>query len=220
MKDLYTYYINVNKIDTKMTISEFSNFVLSDVLTNQNYASSFDETTINNIKMLATFSDINTINKSMNSKELSNLFGLEEQTINQLLLLKYINTDNGTKLSIAEFINTTIYLKNNTTYLNNVDISSLEKIDESTLADTTKYTATELSKILNIETSKMYNIYGLIDFSKGNTYNWKMTPNELVTFILKNSDNESIKNNLNKETIAKLKLLSNIMTSTNNKTNY
>lgn len=220
MKDLYTYYINVNEIDTKMTISEFSNFVLTDVLNNSNYASNFDEATISNIKMLATFSDINTINKNMNSKELANLFVLEEQTINQLLLLKYMNTDNGTKLSIAEFTNATIYLKNNTTYLNNVDISSLEEIDESILANPTKYTATELSKILNIETSKMYNIYGLIDFSKDNTSNWKMTPNELVTFILKNSDNESIKNNLNEETMTKLKLLSNIMTNTNNKTSY
>lgn len=220
MKDLYTYYINVNEIDTTMTISEFSNFVLADVLNNSNYASNFDEATISNIKMLATFSDINTINKNMNSKELANLFVLEEQTINQLLLLKYMNTDNGTKLSIAEFTNATIYLKNNTTYLNNVDISSLEQIDESILANPTKYTATELSKILNIETSKMYNIYGLIDFSKDNTSNWKMTPNELVTFILKNSDNESIKNNLNEETMTKLKLLSNIMTNTNNKTSY
>lgn len=220
MKDLYTYYINVNDIDTKMTISEFSNFVLTDVLNNSNYASNFDEATTNSIKMLATFSNINTINKNMNSKELANLFGLEEQTIKQLLLLKYMNTDNGTKLSIAEFVNTTIYLKNNTTYLNNVDISGFEDIDESILANPTEYIATELSKILNMETSKMYNIYGLIDFSKGNTSNWKMTPNELVTFILKNSNNESIKNNLNEETMAKLKLLSNIMTSTNNKTSY
>ena len=299
MKDLYTYYISVNEIDTKMTISEFSNFVLTDVLSNPDYASSFDEATINNIKMLATFSDINTINKNMNSKELVNLFGLDEQTIKQLLLLKYMNTDNGTKLSITEFINNTIYLKNNTTYLENIDINSLEKIsafannknninttkmnktalstifnnisnglvdnvyfacnlpddylmtpqefvdfvlnnlssnmdeaslnslklikkviDDSTLATAPRYTATELSKILNMETSKMYNIYGLIDFSEGNTSNWKMTPNELVTFILKNSDNESIKNNLNEETMAKLKLLSNIMASTNNKTSY
>ena len=299
MKDLYTYYISINEIDTKMTISEFSNFVLSDVLTNPNYASNFDEATINNIKMLATFSDINTINKNMNSKELANLFGLDEQTINKLLLFKYMNTDNGTKLSIAEFINNTIYLKNNTTYLENIDISSLEKIsafannqnninttkmnktalstifnnisnglvekvyfvcnlpddylmtpqefvdfvlndlssnmdetslnslklikkviDDSTSNTQPKYTATELSTILNMETSKMYNIYGLIDFSSGNIANWEMTPNELVTFILKNSDNESIKNSLNEETMAKLKLLSNIMTSTNNKTTY
>jgi len=299
MNDLYTYYISVNEIDTTMTISEFSNFVLTDVLNNPSYANNFAEATVNNIKMLSTFSNIDTINKSMSSQELSNLFGIEEQAINQLLLLKYSNMDNGTKLSIAEFINTTIYLKNNTTYLNNVDISSLEKISvfannqnninttkmnkttlstifdninkglveqvymganlpdeylmtpqefvsfvlnnlsgnmdesafnnlqlikmvmEDSLLDTpTKYTATELSEILNIDANQMYNIYGLIDYSQNNTSTWKMTPNELVTLILANSDNESIKNSLNEETMAKLKLLSNIMTSTVNKTSY
>ena len=299
MKDLYTYYISKNEITTKMTISEFSDFVLTDVLTNPDYASNFDEDIKNNIKMLQAFSDINKINKSMDSKELANLFGIEEKAIKQLLLLKYTNIDNGTKLSIAEFINNTIYLKNNTTYLNNVDISSLEKIsafannqnnmnttkmnkvalskifdniskglvdtifaagnlqedylmtpqefinlvlnnfsnnmdesaisnlklikkviDDSILTAIPKYTPAELSKILNMETSKMQNIYALIDFSKGNTANWKMSPNELVTLILKNKDNESIKNNLDKGALAKLELLSNVMTGANNKTSY
>ena len=296
MNDLYTYYISINEIDTKMTIAEFSDFVLTDILTNSNYASSFDETTINNIKTLKLFSDINTINQNMNSKELSNLFGIEEETINQLMLLKYMNLDDGTKLSIAEFINNTIYLKNNTSYLNNVDISGLEKIsifannqndintskmnktmlasifnnisnglveqvytlfglsdeylmtpqefvnfvlenlsenmdknslkaleivkyviDDSISSSPSKYTATEMSKILNIETNNVYNIYALINFSTGNTETWKMTPYELVTLIL---NNESVKNNLDKETILKLNLLSNIMTSTINEISY
>lgn len=296
MDDLYTYYISVNEINTKMAISEFSNFVLTDVLQNPDYASNFDEQTVNNIKMLQTFSNINTINKNMNSSELSNLFGLDEQTIKQLMLLKYMNTDNGTKLSIAEFINNTIYLKNNTTYLNDVDISSLEKIvafannqnninttkmnktmlssifnniseglvdtvyigcnlpddylfspqefvdfvinnlsdnmdeaslnnlklikkviDDSISETHIKYTSTELSKILNIKANEVNNIYGLIDFFNNNTNNWTMTPKELVTLILQN---ESIKNNLDEETISKLNLLINIMTSTTNKTSY
>ena len=299
MNDLYTYYISVNDIDTEMTIAEFSNFVLTDVLSNPDYATNFDEATINNIKMLQTFSKTDTINKNMTAKELSNLFGIEEQTIKQLMLLKYTNTDNGTKLSIAEFINSTMYLKNNTKYLENLDISSLEKIsafanntnninttkmnktalasifdnmskglvdtvytagklpdeyqmtpqefvnfvltnfssnrDESSIASLTliknvmdeslkttpaKYTATELSKMLNLEAKQMYSMYALIDFSNNNTANWKMTPQELVTLILKNTDNESIKNNLNEVTITKLNLLSNIMTSATNKTSY
>ena len=128
MKDLYTYYISVNGIDTKISISEFANFVLSDVLTNSQYASSFNEETINNIKMLATFSNQTTITKKMNASELANLFGMDENAIKQLMLLKMGKSDNGTTLSIADFINQTIYIKNNTTYLNNVDISQLEKL--------------------------------------------------------------------------------------------
>lgn len=219
MKDLYTYYINANEINNKMTISEFSNFVLSEVITDSNYANSFDETTITNIKMLSTFSNVVTINTNMNSKELSNLFGIEEETINQLLLSKYSNMDNGTKLSISEVVNSTIYLKNNTSYLNNVDISGIEQIaiDENMMAISTKYSATELSKILNVDANNMYHIYGLIDFSKNNTSTWKMKPNELVKIIL---ENESIKSNLDETTIEKLQLVSNIMASTTNKISY
>lgn len=155
MSNLYTYYISVNDISTKMTISEFSNFVLTDVLSNPSYASNFDEATISNIKMLQTSSNSNIINRNMNSAELSNLFGIDENLVKQLLLLKYGNTNNDTQMTIPEFID-----------------------------------------------------------------DWKMTPNELVSFILNNSDNESIKNNLDEGTISQLKLLSNVMTSTNNNTSY
>ena len=65
MNSLYTYYVSINNINAKLSISEFSNFVLTDVLTNTQYASMFNEETINNIKMLETFSDNNIINKNM-----------------------------------------------------------------------------------------------------------------------------------------------------------
>lgn len=94
MNSLYTYYISVNEIETKMTINEFSNFVLTDVLTNSQYANLFDEATVNQIKMLSVFSNKSTITKNMNATELSNLFGIDENLIKQLLLLKYSNTDN------------------------------------------------------------------------------------------------------------------------------
>ena len=90
-------------------------------------------------------------------------------------------------------------------------------IDDSIFETHIKYTSTELSKILNIKANEVNNIYGLIDFFNNNTNNWTMTPKELVTLILQN---ESIKNNLDEETISKLNLLINIMTSTTNKISY
>ncbi|MGN1301754.1 MAG: MMPL family transporter, partial [Clostridia bacterium] len=46
VSNLYAYYVSVNEIDTTMTISEFSNFVLTDVLTNPEHAGSLDGATI------------------------------------------------------------------------------------------------------------------------------------------------------------------------------
>lgn len=214
MNSLYTYYVSVNEIETKMTISEFSDFVLTDVLTNNQYANMFDESTINNVKMLSTFSNKSIINKNMNSSELANLFGIDESTVKQVLFLKYGKTDNGTTLTISEVINKVTYIKTNTHYLDGLDISTFEGIDQSILNNNTKYTATEMSTILNIDSNQMYKIYSLIDFIQNNTNDWKMTPQEFVKLMLKNNSN------LDTEVVSKLQLISKIIDSTINDVSY
>lgn len=222
MKDLYTYYISVNDINTKLTLSEFAKFVLNDVITNNNYSSNFDESTINNIKILSTFSNVNIINKKMTSEELANMFGIDSNTVNGIMFFRYSSIENGTKLTLQEFINSIIQIKNNTNYLDKVDISLFENMlkNPDILNNSKKYTATELSQMLNINADQIYNLYALIDLTSGNTRNWKMTPNEFITFIIENSDNENIKDSINTETIKQLKLLSSIMTSSINSTKY
>lgn len=227
MKDLYTYYMSTHEIDTKMDISQFSNFVLTKVMKDKQYANLFDEKTKKSLNMLSTFSNTSIINKNMNSKELANLLGIDENSVKQLLLLKYKNSPSTTKLSIAEFVNTVLYLKQNTPYLNSLDSTTLTRlnnlksaIDNGIIKDTNKYTSAELSKVLGIDKNKINEIYVLIDFSKGNTNNWKMTPNSFVKFILQNSSNESIKKSMDQNTLGQLKLLSKVMDSTINKNTY
>ena len=186
MNELYKYYILVNDIDIKITISEFSNFVLNDVLRDSNYVNSFDNKTIQNIKLLATFSNTNTINKQMTSQELANLFGIDETKINQILLLKYIKEKNESKYTILEFINYINNIKTNTQYLDDTDTSALKELMGNTelLDDKTKYTALEMSKILGKDINQMYQLYNLIDYTAGNIKNWIATPNEFVKIIL------------------------------------
>lgn len=296
---LYTYYISVNEIDTKLTLYQFSDFVLNDVLKDKNYANLFDEETVKSIKILNTFSNQSIITKNMNSKELAETLGIDENAIKQLLFLNYSNIDNGTKLSISDFIDKVIYIKTNTSYLEGIDLSNIEKleifaknknninttkmnkimlsaifdnvskglvtkvyaganlpdnylftpqefvdfvlknlsnnmdqtsinslkilkliIDDSISTNPTKYTATEISNILNMDKEKMYNIYALIDLTQNNTNNWKMSINNLVNLILKNSDNELIKNSIGEESLNQLKFLSNIMESSISKKTY
>lgn len=91
-------------MDNKLSINEFSNFVVNNVLTNKDYSNKFDSNTITNLKLLQTMSNKNIIEKNMNSKELSSLFGIDENLVKQLLLLKYTTIDSGTTLKISEFI--------------------------------------------------------------------------------------------------------------------
>ncbi len=219
MNELYKYYILVNDIDIKMTISEFSNFVLNDVLRDSNYANSFDADTIENIKLLSTFSNLNVIDKQMTSKELSNLFGIDETEINQILLLKYINKENENKYTILELISYINNIKNNTQYLDDFDTTSLGELLNNTelLNDKTTYTALKMSKILGIEINQVYQLYNLIDYITGNIGEWTALPNEFVTLIL---NNKEIKNSMDGTIIKQLELLSTIMKSAENNKSF
>ncbi len=222
ISELYKYYILLNDIDIKMTISEFSNFVLNEVLNYSNYANSFDNATIQNIKLLATFSNTNTITKQMNSKELSNLFGIGEENINPILLLKYSKENNVSKFSITEFINNTITIKNNTHYLDGTDISKLENISvfaqNKNNINTTKMDKANLNKIFaNFGTGFVDNIYTLTGLPDEKTF----TPQEFVNIVLDNYskiNNESINTN----TLTNLKILKMIIDDSvsNNKVKY
>ena len=222
MNQLYKYYILTNEIDIKMTIGEFSNFVLSNVLNDANYANSFDEATIKNIQMLATFSNTSNITKQMNSEELSSLFGIEKDIVNQILLLKYSKAQSESKYTILEFINGVNNIKTHTNYLDGIDTTNLEKLitNPQLLSDKTKYNAIEMSQILNINIEQIYQLYNLIDYITGNTITWTVTPNEFVELILNNIEMESVKNSINETTVSKLKLLSIIMTNSINNTKF
>lgn len=212
MKDLYTYYISLNDINTKMTVSEFSSFVLEDVLNDKNYSTSVNKESIENIKMLYNFSNKNIIQKNMDSNELAGLFGLEEEKVSKILLLKYLNQDDGSKMSISDFIKSVIYLKNNTDYLKNVDISSLELLNsfasnENNL-NNTKMDKAHLSVIFdNVSKGLVDNIYTLASLPN----EFKLSPKEFVDLVLEKISNIPDENkamlNVNDDSINKLQVL-------------
>ena len=184
MNDLYKYYVSIGNIDAKMTIAEFTNFVLKDVL-NSEYANQFNEETIKNIQLLNTFSNSSTITGQMETADLTNLFGIEETKIKQLLYLKYSTIDTGDTKSLSEFINQVSYIKNNTSYLEGTDLSSIEKLsffasNENNI-NVTKLSKEELASMFNgIRTNFVQNIYLLA----GLPDDYKMSPQEFIHFVV------------------------------------
>ena len=222
MKDLYTYYISVNEIETKMTINEFSNFVLTDVLTNSQYASSFDEDTINNIRMLSTFSNKSIITKNMNSTELSNLFGIDENLVKQLLLLKYGTIDDGTTMTPNEFVGLILENSQNEAINNNIDASQLGKLQllsnvmNSSINNQT-YSYKELSTLIGTDSNTTKSIYTLYVSKNNNT---KLTPQEFIIFVLKHKNDNVLAGSINASTTEQLKLVQTVMNGTLNNKKY
>ncbi len=187
MNELYKYYILVNDIDIKLSISEFSNFVLNTVLNDSNYASSFDEATVQNIKLLSTFSDKNVITKKMNSKELSALFGIEDSKITQILLLKYTKQTANSKYDIKEFIDNAMTY--GAYYMDSTQLATLQGLSKTILPIIENkdiqmpLDENGLGQIFaSINQDTLNSLFSFIKENKGEDY--KMSPKEFVDFVL------------------------------------
>ena len=220
---LYQLYILEGKIDTKLSLAEFSNFVLDEVITNKTYSSSFDKDTVAQIKLLSTFSNKDIINKKMNAKGISSLFGIDENMASKVLLLKYMNIESTEKFTVMEFFQNVINIKKNTHYLDDIELPT---IDLSALSQTNdKYTVKEMENVLkavglNLDASTLNKMYTLITFVSGDTSLWNATPYEFAKIIIQNSSNSEIKENLDKNTLSKLTQVIGIMESSKNNTKY
>ncbi len=187
MNELYKYYILVNDIDIKLSISEFSDFVLNTVLNDSNYASSFDEATVQNIKLLSTFSDKNVITKQMNSKELSALFGIEDSKITQILLLKYTKQTANSKYDIKEFIDNAMTY--GASYMDSTQLATLQGLSKTILPIIENkdiqmpLDENGLGQIFaSINQDTLNSLFSFIKENKGEDY--KMSPKEFVDFVL------------------------------------
>lgn len=214
---LWLYYLNKSEIVETLSIHEWTNFVLTNIVTNPLYQNNFDEKTIEQIKIANQFSNREWIETQKNSQELSAITKIEEDTIKQILFLKYSEIDNQNKMTVKDWVDGMMELKANTNYLEHVDTTILKNIPPELMASDQTYDATSLAQILNIEKSLMYKTYALIDLYYDNTDAWTMTPYELFVTMM---NNDEIKNKLEQDTKTQLMLLIEMMDSTKKNKRY
>ena len=187
VSSLYQYYTITNNEESKLTIEEFTNFILTDILSDPTYSSNIDEVTKEKIILLNKFTNKEMINKEMSSLELSQTLGIDEALVKQILLLKYSNINNTTKFTLNEFLNATIYLKNNTNYLEDLDISNIEKLvifsNNENNINTTKLSREYLSNLFD------YELVSLVYKGASIDDNYTFTPLEFIDFTLNNFSN-------------------------------
>ncbi len=216
VNELFKYYISLNDIDLRLSINEFSRFVLEDVITNPTYLSSFNEEVVNNIKMLAFFSDNTLTSKEISYSDMASLFGIDKDKVKDIYLIKYLNSKNNNVYKLRDFINYVKVLKENTTYLDTVDISMLSSLENSLIIDNS-FSAEELAGILNKSEEDINKIYNLIDCVTDNCSSWVMAPKEFITLVLTNKDTYK---NLDNVMIEKLNLLQKVTQLSNQEFTY
>ena len=132
VKKILIYY-NSQNINTEMTIKDFVDFMLNDVASDKEYAKSLDPKTIAKLEQLQNFTNLNNIKKKMNSSELSNIFGIDKDLIEQLFLFYHTTINSSTKLTLNEFTNFALKMSLEDTYK---DMFTENTIKELTLLNT------------------------------------------------------------------------------------
>ena len=236
-KDLYTYYLMNNEINSKMTLKEFTT-IASKLSKDPQYSNMIDQ---NQISLLTKLTDKEFISNDLTDEEVfayTKALGINPDLLTQKLngssLKEYLASlkalglfnlglfpegTSSTSTSPYNLVNILIGLSKNPMLLSLdsetiAELNLAKSIMDSTLNDTT-YSYLELSETLGLDQTTTKSIYALSSSS-----NLKLTPLEFINFILNHQKDEALKSQLNVTTINKLKLLKNIINSVSNNTKY
>ena len=208
---------NSKNINTSMTIKDFVNFLLNYVAQDREYASNLDNNTLSKLKRLQKFTDINNINRKMNADELSNIFGIDKNLINQLLLFYKTTTESSTRLSLNEFANFSLNLSNQDTYKNYFDdnkkksLSLLKSLSDDNVINKKlnmnemKSSISDLGININDDVLKLLYIY----YSGSNT-NTNINLNTFASVALNMASDNTYKNYFTSDSIESLKMIQNL----------
>lgn len=99
LDDLMVLYYSKYPHNVKLTLYQFASFVTNEVLTNPEYASLVSDSSRSDLAKLLKFSNQSVTNAKMSASELADLFGLDAETLEQLLV--YYNYTTTTTPTVA-----------------------------------------------------------------------------------------------------------------------
>ena len=205
---------NSKNINTKMTIQEFVNFILNDVLNDSKYSSSIDSKTVSKLKQLQTLTNKNIINKKMNSTELSSIFQIDKKLIDQLFLFYRTEIESNSKLTLNEFANFALKISNSDEYKNMFDENTIKSLNMLSSLSNEQIITNELNSSsmkvalnnlgLSLDDNKMLLLY--IYYTGCNT-NSKLTLNDFANVALNMSNQDIYKSYFNEDIIKYLQTI-------------
>lgn len=215
IKDLFVLY-NSSSPTNKMSISEFVNYIDGTVLKNPKYSSMISEEQKSMIKRVKPFINKSTINAESDAKTLAKMFGLQENDVNKLITLYYMNQENNIKLSLKEILNGVNIISSNTNYLDGVDLSKLSSLS-TFINNQNNINNTKLNKrgLESVFASINTNLVDLVYRATNLPEEYRFTPLEFIDFCISNFNSY-----LSKEDLNNLNQLKVVIESSNNNTKY
>lgn len=179
------YYNYYNKEEPTMTIDEFITFIKNDIYKNEEMNTKINDQTKQNIDKLSNFTNTDKINQKRSPKEISDIFNIDLNTINDLLI--YYNSINEEKtLTIKEFVKFMNNYVVNSKYSSNIDLNKLKTITQFTNQDdlSKKLKAKEMANLLGMDENMIQNIY--LYYQSTSDIDYQISINTLASFITNN----------------------------------
>ena len=125
LDDVYVLYLSEQNIPTKLTLYQFAQFVTNDILTNSKYAGMVTPAQRADLAKLKIFSDKAVTDTPRSAAELSQIFGIDQKTLEQLLVYYSYTTNDTptTSASIEELVN---FALSNQNVINEMGLSADE----------------------------------------------------------------------------------------------
>lgn len=235
----YNYYSGDDEIAIRL--SSLIDYIETEIYPNESFSKDISDETKNNLAELASFIKPENYNRSYTSAELAEKFNIEKDLVDDLLV--YYNAKNtGVRLTPAQFISFIKNYVANSKYASNIDgasLTSLNSVEKYTdkNAVTKAMTYSEMSSFLGVSNSEIKEVY--LYYILVNTFNTKpslanfvailknpsllsekycvnkkkLTPKELISFIMSHKDDRIVKNRIDSSMISNLNTLSSLIDS-------
>jgi len=211
----YMYYNATGKTSGwTMSMQEFVDFLLKNVVTNEQYSSNFNTATIGQLKLMQSIMNATTSGKSFNCNKMAELFSMDSSMV-KMLYTYYIaeNGDtSGWNISLQSMISFIVNnLSSRSEFSSMFDRDTLNKLDmlqkliNGTVAGTV-YTSAQLSSLLGMDAEQLNQLYLLYNSEYGDTSSWKMSVQGFVNFIISDVlNNKDFSDSFDADTVDKLK---------------
>ena len=212
----YDYYCHDETVT--MTMSQFLHFIHDDVMTNETFASEINFDMAANMDQMIFFADSKNLTTPKNSAQLAKIFGMDEDTVEQLLLLYYSSHDgvDAGKMTLPQFTNFILNeVSKDPQYSSMFDSAVLAQLNQMAIYTdaekmTTPYPYTVVAQMLGMDENTAMQLFMYYAMQQGNYDPTTMPLPELsvktvVDFIVANQ--EQFAPMMGEESIAQLTMV-------------
>ena len=185
------YYSENGGVDFgKMTMATFADYIINDVSKNEMYASMFDEKTMEQINMLKTYTDKETVTTPRGFEEMADMLGVEAS---QMRMLYTAYSDENTpvdliggasrKLTLQQVINYVV--DNSGTFSSMMSEENMQQLPlaQKIINGTVEgkaYTPDELANLIGMDATQLKQLYLLYTTQYGDTSKWSVSVKNLL----------------------------------------